>query len=248
MEQETGNLRKISPRADWRFFKQNETFQITSLPLPTLSANTKSIAMADIEMEEAPQTTTHNISKKPPITVTKPIPYTFDLGNLLCSDTNPLPNTPSHADLQSAARDCTQSLLNQLLTTCPITTTTEGVHITLPAPSTPLPREKPIPSDKEPTKWERFAAKKGISPKKRDGKLVYDEEKGDWVPKYGYKGNNKSGEDDWLVEVDDKAEAMRGVAGDPRGERRAERKERVRRQERRMRANERRASKGSGAG
>lgn len=26
-----------------------------------------------------------------PVTVNKPIPYTFDLGNLLCNDTNPLP-------------------------------------------------------------------------------------------------------------------------------------------------------------
>ena len=204
--------------------------------------------MADIEMADVPQTMAQNPSKRPPITVTKPIPYTFDLGNLLCSDANPLPNAPSNADLHSTARDCAQSLLNQLLTTCPITTTTEGVHITLPSPSTPLPREKLIPADKEQTKWERFAAKKGIAPKKRDGKLVYNEEKGEWVPKYGYKGNNKSGEEDWLVEVDDKAEAMTGVAGDARREKRAERKERVRRQERRMKANERRASKGSGAG
>jgi len=103
-----------------------------------------------------------------------------------------------------------------------------------------------VPAAKEQTKWERFAAKKGIAPKLRDGKLVYDKEKGEWVPKWGYKGKNKDGEEDWLVEVDEKKEARMGEAGDVRKERRVERKERIRRQDRRMRANERRASKGSG--
>lgn len=203
--------------------------------------------MTDTEMAEATsQIDLNGSSKKPSVTVTKPIPYTFDLGHLLCSDTNPLPPNPSPSDLHSTARDCAQSLLNQLLTTCVIRSTPEGVHIELPAATTPLPREKPVPAAKEQTKWERFAAKKGIAPKLRDGKLVYDKEKGEWVPKWGYKGKNKDGEEDWLVEVDEKKEARMGEAGDVRKERRVERKERIRRQDRRMRANERRASKGSG--
>lgn len=76
--------------------------------------------------------------------------------------------------------------------------------------------------------------------------MVYDEEKGEWVPKYGYKGKNRDGEEDWLVEVDEKKEARLGEAGDVRKEKRAERKERVKRQERKMRANERRAGNGGG--
>lgn len=76
--------------------------------------------------------------------------------------------------------------------------------------------------------------------------MVYDEEKGEWVPKWGYKGKNKDGEEDWLVEVDEKKEVRDAAAGDARRERREERKERIRRQERRMRTNERRAAKGSG--
>jgi regulator of ribosome biosynthesis len=187
-----------------------------------------------------------NGTSKAPITVSKPIPYTFDLGHLLCNDTNPIPQDATQDDLRNVARDCAQSLLNQLLTTCPITSTPEGVHLTLPTPNTPLPREKHVPPPKEQTTWEKFAAKKGIQSKKREGNKVYDEATGEWVPKWGYGGRNKGVEDSWLVEVDEKKETATGEAGDVRKEKRAERKERVKRQERRERGNERKALKTGG--
>src|ERR1700753_2573774 len=213
--------------------------------------------MSDVEMSEAPEpispsdqlakeaATAHNLPERSDVTVTKPIPYTFDVGNLLLNDANPIPANPSPADLVAVGRDCAQALINQLLTVCPITSTDSGVHLTLPTPSTPLPREKSIPKEKEPTKWERFAAKKGIQAKRREGKLIFDEEKGEWVPRYGYKGANKAGENDWLVEVDMDKEKRTGEAGDARKEKRAERMERMRRQERKMRANEKRGKLGS---
>ena len=140
-------------------------------------------------------------------------PYTFDLGHLLCSDPNPLPplQHDKEAILAATARDCAQGLISQLLTACPISRSQDdgNLQITLPAPTTPLPREKPIPKDKEKTKWERFAEKKGIKAKRKEGKLIFDEAKGDWVPKYGYKGKNKDADGDWLVEVDEKAERER---------------------------------------
>lgn len=187
--------------------------------------------------------------KRQPVTVDKPIPYTFDLGNLLCTDANPLPT--SHAitesDLQAAARDCAQVLINQLLSTCPIVRSSDGDSVTfqLPGPTTPLPREKSVPKDKAPTKWEQFAKKKGIAGKKKDTDLVYDETKGDWVRKWGRDGKNKSTESDWLVEIDEKklAEKNRDPNDyDPRAASRAERKERVRRQQRKTRANASRSS------
>lgn len=147
----------------------------------------------------------------------KPQPYTFDLGHLLCNDANPLPTLPSSSDtaareaiLSTTARDCAQALINQLLTTCTIARAPDdgSLQITLPAPETRLPREKPVPKEKEKTKWERFAEKKGIKGKKREGKLAYDEASGEWVPKYGYKGK-KTDNGDWLVEVDEKAERKR---------------------------------------
>ncbi|KAI8935764.1 hypothetical protein NX059_007284 [Plenodomus lindquistii] len=172
-----------------------------------------------------------------PVTVNKPTPFTFDLGNLLANDPNPVPAAADEETLTATARDAAQALINQLLSTCEIKSTSEGVHLVLPAPTTPLPREKPIPAAKEQTKWERFAAKKGIKDKKRDGKLVFDDEKQEWVPKWGYKGKNKDGDNQWLVEVDEKKEASTGEAHDQRADGRRERKERIRRNERKQRAN-----------
>lgn len=213
------------------------------------------------------------------IHVTKPIPYTLDAGHLLITDPNPIPPcTPATLEptLLATARDAAQTLLNHLLTTCPISTaassltgtSSSGVEMTLPAPLFALPREKRIPTPKAPTKWEAFAAKKGIgrNVKKgqegvdqegrlRAGKMVYDEASGEWVPKYGYKGHNKAAEEEWIVEVDEKVERKKREGGgrgkivpkgipegsDPRGMKRAERKERVKRNERLQRANDRRA-------
>ena len=173
-----------------------------------------------------------------PIAVNKPPPFTFDLGNLLAHDPNPVPAEADEEALAATARDAAQALINQLLSTCEIKSTTAGVHLVLPAPQFALPREKPIPQPKEATKWERFAAKKGIKDKKRDGNKVYDEASGDWVPKWGYKGKNKDAENSWLVEVDEKKEEKSGKAHDARADSRHERKERVRRNERKQRAND----------
>ncbi|KAK1143648.1 Rhodanese- sulfurtransferase [Aspergillus melleus] len=212
------------------------------------------------------ETTNKSAEAKPklPITVSKPTPYTFDLGHLLANDPNPIEvsrSEPLNASLKTTARDGVQSLLNQLLTTCPITSSQQGVLLTLPSPATVLPRHKPLPTPKPPTKWELFARKKGIgkysakpgaalADKERRKKMVYDEEKGDWVPRWGYKGNNKS-DDDWLVEVNEKdwkkEEDAAAQGSSIRGMSRAERKDRIRRNERKMRSNERKTRKpGSG--
>ncbi|KAA8893524.1 ribosome biogenesis regulatory protein-domain-containing protein [Sphaerosporella brunnea] len=142
------------------------------------------------------------------VTVDKPIPLEFDMGHLTAFDNNPLDpelyRTNREACLTAAMRDGAQALINQVLTVLPLKATADGIFAELPDPVTTLPREKPIPKDREPTKWELFAKKKGIKAKKKDGKLVYDEEKQEWVPKWGYKGKNKEAEAQWLVEVDDK--------------------------------------------
>ncbi|KAL1996425.1 hypothetical protein VTN49DRAFT_190 [Thermomyces lanuginosus] len=196
--------------------------------------------------------------EKPPITVEKPTPYTFDLGHLVVHDPNPLviPNRECMDEtLQATARDGTQMLINQLLTTCPVTSSpTEGVLLTLPPPTTKLPRFKPLPTPKPPTKWELFAKKKGIgkyskkpgaalADKERRKKMVYDEAKGEWVPRWGYKGKNKEAENDWLVEVSQKDLQKEAEGENIRSLRRKERKERIKRNERKMRANLRRARK-----
>lgn len=209
------------------------------------------------------------LTKKSPITVSKPTPYTFDLGHLVANDPNPFtPATPKATDLNSAlhctARDGVQVLLNQLLTTCPVTSHPQtGVLLTLPPASTALPRHKPLPKPKTPTKWELFARKKGIgkystrpgaqlADKERRRKTVYDEATGEWVPKWGYKGKNKSADDDWLVEVPEKdwkreedAAAKEKRGGSIRGLNRTERKEKIKRNERKMRHNDKKARFGA---
>ncbi|KKY16785.1 putative ribosome biogenesis protein [Diplodia seriata] len=197
---------------------------------------------ANAEMMDVDGAPADGAKSRPSVTVEKPIPYTFDLGNLLCTDANPLPDSSEDA-IRDAARDCAQVLINQLLATCDVRSTKDGVLLDLPTATTPLPREKLAPKPKEPTKWELFAAKKGIKDKKKEGNLVYDEEKGEWVPKWGYKGKNKDADNEWLVEVDEKKEARTGEAENPRVASRKERVERVKRNERKQRSNEARARK-----
>lgn len=181
-----------------------------------------------------------------PVTVEKPIPNTFDLGNLATFDPNPLDNAqlkdPKQREeyLASRTRDNVQLLINQILS-LPVKTTTDSNSATgqnsnltliqLPEPTTLLPREKAIPKAKPPTKWEQFAARKGIKAKAKDGKMVYDEASGEWVPKWGYKGKNKQLDNQWLVEVDDKVKNTENELIDPRTLSRAERKKLVKKNE-----------------
>lgn len=200
-----------------------------------------------------------------PVTVEKPIGNTYDLGNLATFDPNPLSNDKLRSKnesekeqyLSSVTRDNVQLLVNQILS-LPVKTTTDNqgsltghsssmTLIQLPEPTTLLPREKAIPKPKPPTKWEQFAAKKGIKSKAKDGKLVYDEETGEWVPKWGYKGKNKSLDDQWLVELDDKPKKRDRDDGDdlidPRTLARAERKRLIKKNELQHKRNLRNASK-----
>jgi regulator of ribosome biosynthesis len=116
---------------------------------------------------------------------------------------------------------------------------------------------KPLPTPKPPTKWELFARKKGIgrfstkpgatlANKERRKNLVYDEQSGEWVPRWGYKGKNKAGEDAWAVEVPESKWKDEAAGKNIRTEGRQERKERIKRNERKMRSNERRARKPGG--
>ncbi|KAI1474994.1 hypothetical protein K445DRAFT_208160 [Daldinia sp. EC12] len=180
------------------------------------------------------------------VAVTKPTPYTFDLGLLLANDPNPLSTSvpppeavadssssnPLEAQLAATARDGAQALINQLLTTLPLAATTSGVLLTLPHPTTPLPREKPLPAAKPPTKWEQFAARKGIKPKTREQRRAksrqYNEETGEWERTWGYdKGGAKKRREegmvqqDWLVEVDEKKDREEKAAKDKKKRRKA---------------------------
>lgn len=185
------------------------------------------------------------------VAVEKATPYTFDLGHLLAEDANQLTldHTSLEQSLAAVARDGAQALINQLLTTCPLQTTPDkDVLLTLPAPSTRLPREKPVPEAKPPTKWQRFAEKKGIKPKTREQRrnITFDKESGDWTRKWGYGGLNKKGENDPIVEVDPEAESRRKEGTSARRDGKRDRKDLVKRNERKMRKNSRYAAEKGG--
>lgn len=97
-----------------------------------------------------------------------------------------------------------------------------GRVVDLPKPSTWLPRAKPPPEPRAPTRWEAFAARKGIDKKGKRSKLVFDEDEGEWKRRHGYK---RARDDNDIPIVD--AKPGDGPGFDPFGEATEARKERV---------------------
>ncbi|QRV87879.1 ribosome biogenesis regulatory protein [Ceratobasidium sp. AG-Ba] len=164
-------------------------------------------------------------SKKKAVVVEKDIPIQVDVGFLTALDTNPIDAEEYNADLevhlQAVARDGAQVILAALFG-LPTQSSEDGPIATLPPPTTALPRAKPLPKPKPPTKWERFAAAKGIQKTKRD-RREWDEERQEWVNRWGWDGKNKDKEEQWIHEVPDNAPDDY----DPGLEARKERKARV---------------------
>lgn len=137
------------------------------------------------------------------ITVHKELDLEFDIGNLLALDKNSI-NTreikQQNKDefLRSLARDNTQLLINEIWKH-PSEKLEEVIVVKLPDPTTKLPREKPAPKPRPPTKWEQFAKLKGIQKKKKTN-LVWDEVHKEWKRRWGYK-RAKDDTKEWLIEV-----------------------------------------------
>lgn len=115
-------------------------------------------------------------------------------------------STLREAYLLSRARNATQHLLNSVFALPFNKNQDVGPLVTLPAilPSSHLcsPREKPMPKTtaKPLTKWEKFAQEKGISHRKKD-RMIFDEAKQEWVPRWGFKGANQDVENQWIHEI-----------------------------------------------
>eukprot|EP00123_Amoebidium_parasiticum_P014923 comp22702_c2_seq1/m.35224 comp22702_c2_seq1/g.35224 ORF comp22702_c2_seq1/g.35224 comp22702_c2_seq1/m.35224 type:complete len:311 (-) comp22702_c2_seq1:80-1012(-) len=134
-------------------------------------------------------------------------PLTYDLGNLAAFDTAPLDNKLMKADteayLKALSRDNCQLLINQIWQ-LPVERREDAYVCELPAPTTHLPREKPIPQPKAQTKWEKFAEAKGIQ-KRKKSRMVFDEERQDWAPRWGYNRANDETKD-WIKVLPDNKE------------------------------------------
>ncbi|KAH7730068.1 Protein RRBS-1 [Aphelenchoides avenae] len=152
-----------------------------------------------------------------PVTVTKVVEPYMDLGNLLLIDRDPDDTSsedkskkpqkspghkrPSEDDLLARARDNTQALFNKIWE-LPRHVVQEAICAELPPPEFELPREKPIPKPREPTKWEKFSREKGIGQNKNKSRKVWDDATESWKPTYGYRRANDDTKD-WLIEIPD---------------------------------------------
>ncbi|XP_042215886.1 ribosome biogenesis regulatory protein homolog [Homarus americanus] len=141
------------------------------------------------------------------IEVHKEIQLECDLGNLLVTDKNTVnenllrDENECDAYLRGVARDSIQALLTKVwdLTTQQID---NALYVTLPKPTTRLPREKPAPKGRQITKWEQYARDKGIQRRKKDKKM-WDDVLKRWVPRYGYRKIQAEKEKNWVKEVPD---------------------------------------------
>ncbi|KAH9938030.1 ribosome biogenesis regulatory protein-domain-containing protein [Fomitopsis serialis] len=162
-------------------------------------------------------------AKQKAVTVEKEIPLEVDAGFLTVTDLNPIDTESYDEDvegyLKATARDGVQALVSSLFS-LPITSSPDGPLAKLPSPTTQLPRAKPLPKPKPPTKWEQFAKAKGIQKKRRE-KKEWDEEKQEWVDRWGWKGANKKEERQWITEVPANADADHDPAKASRDARKA---------------------------
>ncbi|NWW13362.1 RRS1 protein, partial [Oreocharis arfaki] len=114
--------------------------------------------------------------KRRSITVEKELELEYDLGNLLAVDPNPPPAAAlrgagprREALLRALARDNTQLLVSRLWELPAERAGGAGGPLVaqLPEPTFRLPREKPPPKPRPPTRWEQVARLKGIRRKKK---------------------------------------------------------------------------------
>nr|ACO10498.1 Ribosome biogenesis regulatory protein homolog [Caligus rogercresseyi] len=131
----------------------------------------------------------------------RPLDQVNDLGNLLGFEANELSENPDEDFIKSRTRDNLQLLVNELwgLETERVE---DAIVVSLPAPSTRIPREKPLPKEKPLTKWESFAKSKGIvNKKKKESRLIWDDAVREWVPRFGYKKAQAEVKKTWVMEM-----------------------------------------------
>ncbi|KAH6798809.1 ribosome biogenesis regulatory protein family protein [Perilla frutescens var. frutescens] len=156
--------------------------------------------------------------------------YEVDLGNLVAFDNHHQFASPpaSREEVVKEAIEQGTKLVQAVadaLFNLPSTQDPDGPLVRLPAPTTRLPREKPLPKPRPPTKWEMFAQSKGVQKRNKE-KMVFDEQTGTWKRRHGY---DRVNDDNDVPIIEAKATDEPGT--DPFAERRKEKKGRVEKQE-----------------
>lgn len=166
----------------------------------------------------------------------------LDVGNLMASYPHHNFASPP-SSREELVKECLQEgtklvqAIADALFNLPSTESPDGPLVQLPQPTTRLPREKPLPKPKPPTKWEVFAKKKGIQKRKKD-KVVFDDQTGSWKRRHGYDRVN----DDKDVPIIE-AKATDEPGQDPFAKRQEEKKKRVEKQEKNRYSNLKEAAK-----
>ncbi|KAG5473053.1 hypothetical protein CUR178_02969 [Leishmania enriettii] len=112
--------------------------------------------------------------------------------------------------------------------------------VQLPQPVMSLPREKAPPKPKPLTAWQKFALKKGIDIHRKKANRVFDEDRQEWMDKWGKRAREDREKYDWLREV--KPGYMPGEAGgDPFLDDRRTKQARVEKQKKKEEHNKRRS-------
>jgi regulator of ribosome biosynthesis len=150
-------------------------------------------------------------------------PPRVDLANLYVEDpehydVNKLNNA---ASLQSIVEKNFKQLIADLFK-LPTSVVDDTYVVALPPANTLTPREKIMPSARQPTKWESYAKTKGIETRKKS-KLIWDEATQTWKPRFGYRRAENDKKKDWLVPVG----ANDDPNADPFAKQRNEKRERV---------------------
>lgn len=176
------------------------TCGLNSVGLRNMAACSVEELLAKAEQEEA--------EKLKSISVQKELDLDFDIGNLLACDKNRIESRDFRDQkredfLRSLARDNTQLLINEIWK-LPTERVEEAIVARLPEATTRLPREKPPPKPRPPTRWEQFAKLKGIQKKKKTN-LVWDETAKEWRRRWGYKRANDDTKA-WVIEVPESAD------------------------------------------
>ncbi|KAL7530766.1 hypothetical protein ACHAXR_003661 [Thalassiosira sp. AJA248-18] len=148
------------------------TFDLTNL----LAINTHQVNAAELY-----QTSINNSNKKNKLNTNNPEWYNTP-PTIIPSSTNTTHNV-NESMLLAKAAECTTQLLAELWK-LPMEKTDVGALAKLPSlgggETTKLPRSLPPPPPKQLTKWEQFALQRGIAPKSKRSRKVFDEATGDW--------------------------------------------------------------------
>ncbi|KAL7078036.1 hypothetical protein ACQ4LE_002488 [Meloidogyne hapla] len=131
----------------------------------------------------------------------------LDVGNLLLINKDQIDKKIDDKQLNILTQKSTQYLFDKIWS-LPRKVVQDATCVMLPSTEYSLPREKPIPKPKEPTKWEKFAKEKGIISKNKRSKKVWDDTTKEWKPRFGYRRALKEENEtkDWLIEIPDKAD------------------------------------------